>query len=161
MSDNDSIDHSANTTHAPRNKALISQDIGGCAQARSLPRLERHNMIGQPTKFAYRVRDIEDRQATLVSEPLKIGQQVSLARAVKRSQWLVREKDLRPAQKRPPKRHTLCFTARKFRRPARQKPADAKKFYNTVKFRSARRLSRKLAAIVQVCLLYTSPSPRD
>src|SRR6056300_755690 len=112
MSDDDSIDHSANAAHAPRNKARISQDIGGCTQARSLTRLKRHNMIGQPAKLADRVRDIKDRQAPLVSEPLKIGQKVSLARAVKRSQRLVRKKDLRPAQKRTPKRHTLSFTAR-------------------------------------------------
>ena len=71
------------------------------------------------------MRDIDDRHARLVAQALDIGQDLSLARLVERSERLVHEQEPRLREQRPADRHALLLAARQAARPAFEQVADA------------------------------------
>ncbi len=71
------------------------------------------------------MRDIDDRDAGFVAQPLQMRQDLGLARIVQRGERLVHQQQPGLGQQRTPDRNPLLFPSGKRSRPAGQEMADA------------------------------------
>ncbi len=78
---------------------------------------QHHDVAGQPRHLSDRMADIDDRDLRLVAQPLDIGQDLSLAGFIQRSQRLVHQQQFRAGKQRPADRHALLLAAGKLCRP--------------------------------------------